>query len=183
MSEPPLLTPERQALLQGLAQQAAAWWRRELEDPGYLGKFQNGDTSRAGETAQIMASMAALRSPGPTNPALDRFEQVLSEALLNWMRQAPSPVADELSAAARRMSTPEQLAAMAQRPARDLVLSVDYGPEGLLRQVAQEARVSGFPWKTTMWVSWDADLAKCYVEVRRGYGNPPERLNPLPTQP
>ena len=182
MDNTPSITPERHALLQGLARQAAAWWRRQLEDPGYLGKFQNGDTSRAGETAQIMASMVALRSPGPPNPALDRFEQLLTEALLNRMLQVPSPVADAPSVTVRQMSTAEQLAAMAQRPARDCVLSVDYGPEGLLRQVAEEARVTGFPWKTTMWVSWDADPDKCYLDVRYGYGAEVQRL-PLPAQP
>jgi hypothetical protein len=180
MENTPPITPERQKLLQGLARQAAVWWRRQLADPGYLGKFQNGDTSRAGETAQIMASLAALRSPGPANEALDRFEQLLAEAVLNWMLKSPSPAPGALSEEARCMCTAEQLAAIAQRPARYLLLSVDYGPEGLLRQVAEEARVSGFPVKTTMWVSWDADPARCHVEVRHGYGAAAQRLSSTP---
>ncbi|MVN77719.1 hypothetical protein GO988_15405 [Hymenobacter sp. HMF4947] len=146
-------TPERQALLQGLAQQAAAWWRKRLEGHGYLSDFDNGDHSRAGETAQLMASMAALRTPRPEPSRLEGFEQLLRELVVTRLWREPVP--------ARAYS---------------LVLSVDYGPEGLLREVAQEAGVTGFPWKTTMWVCWAADPAQCYVEVRAGYGRPTERL-------
>jgi hypothetical protein len=155
----PAATPERLALLQGLAQQAAAWWRQQLEDPGYLSKFNNGDRSQAGETAQIMASMAALRSPNPPATALDCFEQVLTQAVLAHLLREPSPSRSSYEGAARY-----------------LTLRVDYGPEGELRKAAEAARVSGFPWKTTMWVNWDADAAKCYLEVKRGYGAATERL-------
>ncbi|GAB3726148.1 hypothetical protein GCM10027594_07770 [Hymenobacter agri] len=151
MDNIPILTPERQALLQALAKQAAAWWRRQLEDPGYLGKFQNGDRSRAGEMAQIMASMAALRSPGPATETLDRFEQLLTDTILGWMQREP--------------------VAKWERP-----LSTDYGPEGPLREAAEAAGVSGFPCKTTMWVKWGAEPAACYVDVRHGYGAAVQRL-------
>jgi hypothetical protein len=157
----PTATPEHLALLQGLAQQAAAWWRKQLEDPGYLGKFDNGDRSRTGEMSQIMASMAALKSPSPATLALDHFEQLLTEALWSRMQKDPSP------------SRPEY-----KGPASYHVLSVDYGPEYELRKAAETARVSGFPWKTTMWVNWDADAAKCYLEIKRGYGAEVTRLAP-----
>ena len=157
MDDTPTITPERQALLQGLAQQAAAWWRRQLGDAGYLGKFQNGDRSRAGETAQIMASLTALRSPGPTREALDRFEQLLTDTILGWMQQEP--------------------VSKWERP-----LSTDYGPEGPLREAAEAAGVRGFPWKTTMWVKWGREPAMCYVDVRHGYGATVQRLSPLPAQ-
>lgn len=152
-------TPEHLALLQGLAKQAAAWWRKQLEDPGYAGKFNNGDRSQAGETAQIMASMAALQGPQPQADQLGRFEQLLTEALWERMQRNPTP------------NDPED-----DSPAAYTVLSVDYGPEGELRKAASTAGVSGFPWKTSMWVHWDADAAKCYVEVRRGYGAEAQRL-------
>ena len=153
MDNTPSITPERQALLQGLAQQAAAWWRWQLADPGYLGKFQNGDRSRAGETAQIMASLAALRSPGPESSSLDQFEQLLTAALWQRLERHPCPKKQD-----------------------DIVLGTDYSPEGLLREIGAAAQVSGFPWKTTMWVCWAADPAKCYVEVRHGYGAEVRRL-------
>ncbi|MGI4762521.1 MAG: hypothetical protein ACRYF0_17550 [Janthinobacterium lividum] len=154
-----VVTPEHLASLQALAKQAAAWWRNQLEDPGYAGKFNNGDRSQAGEMAQIMASMAALQSPSPKSPALDLFEQLLTDAL--WSRMERDPIPSEPECAS---------------PANDIVLSVDYGPEGELRKAASSASVSGFPWKTTMWVNWDADPAKCYIEVRRGYGAENQRL-------
>ena len=161
MADTPAMTPEREALLQGLAQQAAAWWRNQVASPGHLSHFNNGDTSRAGEMAQIMASMAALQAPGPTSNRLDQFERELALALWEQMRQDPSPSRPSYSG-----------------PARDLTLSVDYAPEGPLRLAATSAGVSGFPWKTVMWVSWDADPAKCYSYVRCGYGAPTQRLPP-----
>jgi hypothetical protein len=154
-------TPEHLALLQALAQQAATWWRQQLAGPGYAGKFNNGDTSRAGETAQIMASLVALQQAEPKPDALGRFEQLLLAAIWERMERDPTPSEPEYKSAARY-----------------LVLSVDYGPEGELRKAAQEAGIStGFPWKTTMWVNWDADQAKCFTEVRYGYGTPVQRLS------
>ena len=150
-------TPERLALLQGLAQQAAAWWRKRLEGHGYLSDFDNGDRSQAGETAQIMASMAALRTPRPEPSRLEHFEQLLQELVFTRLWREPGPI----------------------KP-YSLALSVDYGPEGVLDEVAQQAGVTGFPWKTTMWVCWAADPTECYVEVRAGYGRPTQRL---PAQP
>jgi hypothetical protein len=147
------IAPERQALLQGLASQAAAWWRKRLEGHGYLSDFDNGDRSQAGETAQIMASMAALRTPRPEPSRLEHFEQLLQELVFTRLWREPVPA----------------------KP-YSLVLRVDYGPEDVLREVAQEAGVTGFPWKTTMWVCWATDPANCYVEVRAGYGRDTQRL-------
>ena len=147
------IAPERQALLQGLAQQAAGWWRKRLEGHGYLSDFDNGDRSPAGELAQVMASMAALRTPRPEPNRFEYFEQLLQELVFTRLWREPVPV----------------------RP-YSLVLRVDYGPEDVLREVAQEACVTGFPWKTTMWVCWAADPANCYVEVRAGYGRETQRL-------
>jgi hypothetical protein len=152
-------TPAHLALLQAIAQQAARWWRQQLADPGYLGKFNNGDTSRNGELTQIMASMVALSSPGPDTSALDQFEQLLTAALWQRLERNPSPKKQE-----------------------DIVLGTDYAPEGLLREIGAAAQVSGFPWKTTMWVCWAAEAAECYVEVRHGYGAPARRL-PTPEVP
>jgi hypothetical protein len=154
--------PEHLALLHALAKQAATWWRNQLEDPGYASKFNNGDRSRAGETAQIMASMAALQGPQPASPALDHFEQLLTEALWSRMQRDPGLGRPEAKGAACRH-----------------VLSVDYAPEYELRKAAETARVSGFPWKTTMWVRWDADPAECYIEVSKGYGAELKRLPTL----
>jgi hypothetical protein len=167
------VTPERQTLLVALAQQAAAWWRTTIAAPGYLSKFDNGDRSSAGETAQVMASLAALRSPQPSADKFDHFEQLLTEAL---------PAPRDLSHLQGNMPgfTAAELADIRARaaasPAEDVVLSVDYGPEGLLRQVAESAGVGGFPWKTTMWVCWDTRPECCYVEVRAGYGRDTQRL-------
>jgi hypothetical protein len=182
MADTPLIAPERQALLLALAQQAAAYWCKRLEGHGYLSDFDNGDTSRAGETAQIMASMAALRAPRPETSRLERFEQLLTAALLERLLRNPVPPARDL--AHLKDTTPgftdaemeEIRARAAARATEDIVLDVDYGPSGLLRQVAEEAQVSGFPWKTTMWVCWDARPACCYVEVRASYGRAAQRL-------
>lgn len=160
------IAPERQALLQGLASQAAAWWRDQIAGPGYLNKFNNGDTSRDGEFARVLASMVALKSPQPAESEFDRFERALSERVLAFLQRDPSPSRPNYEGAARYM-----------------VLSVDYAPEGELRKAAEEVRVSGFPWKTTMWVNWDADAAKCYLEVRCGYGAPTQRLPALGEMP
>ena len=146
-------TSERLALLQGLAQQAAGWWRKRLEGHGYLSDFDNGDRSQAGEIGQIMASMAALRTPRPEPSRMAHFEQLLQELVFTRLWREPVP------------AKPYSLA-----------LSVDYGPEGVLGEVAQAAGVTGFPWKTTMWVCWAADPTDCYVEVRAGYGRPTQRL-------
>ena len=159
MSDLPLIALERQQLLASLAAQAAAWWRTTIAAPGYLSKFDNGDRSEAGELAQVLASFGALKSPQPAVEAFDRFELLLTEAVLARLLLDPSPRRPEYTG-----------------PARYCVLSVDYGPEGLLAQAAQQADVAGFPWKTTMWVNWDADPAKCYLEVRAGYGRPTQRL-------
>ena len=153
-----IIAPERQALLQALSQQAAAWWRDQVAGPGYLSKFRNGDTSLAGETAQVMASLAALRSPQPAADQFDRFEQELHRALWERMQGDPCPTRPY------------------EGPARYVVLSVDYGPEGELGRVARSVGVAGFPWKTTMWVNWDARPECCYIEVRAGYGTPTQRL-------
>lgn len=182
MEETPSITPECQALLLALAQQAAAYWRKRLEGHGYLSDFDNGDTSRAGETAQIMASMGALRTPRPEAGRFERFEQLLTEALLERMLRNPVPPARDLShlqddrPGFTHAEMEEWRAKAAASATEDIVLDVDYGPSGLLRKVAEEARVSGFPWKTTMWVCWDARPECCYVEVRAGYGRPTQRL-------
>jgi len=63
--------------LRGLAQQAAGWWRKRLEGHGYLSDFDNGDRSQAGELAQVMASMAALRTPRAEPSRFEHFEQLL----------------------------------------------------------------------------------------------------------
>lgn len=178
----PTVTPERRALLHALATQAAAYWRKRLEGHGYLSDFDNGDTSRAGETAQVMASMAALRTPRPEADKMERFEQLLTEALLERMLRNPVPPARDLSHL--QGTTPgfthaemEEIRARAAASAtEDLTLDVDYSPSGLLRQVAEEAQVSGFPWKTTLWVCWDARPECCYLEVREGYGRASRRL-------
>jgi hypothetical protein len=182
MADAAPITPERQALLLALAQQAAAYWRKRLEGHGYLSDFDNGDRSPAGETAQIMASMAALRSPRPSTDKFERFEQLLTEALLERMLRNPMPPASDLShlhgdrPGFTHAEMEEMRAKAAASATEDIVLDVDYGPTGLLREVAQAAGVSGFPWKTTMWVCWDARPECCYVEVRAGYGRPTQRL-------
>lgn len=182
MADTAPITPERHALLLALAQQAAAYWRKRLEGHGYLSDFDNGDTSRAGETAQIMASMAALRSPQPSADKFERFEQLLTEALLERMLRNPVPPARDLShlqgdrPGFTHAEMEEIRAKAAASATEDVVLDVDYGPTELLREVAQEAGVSGFPWKTTMWVCWDARPECCYVEVRAGYGRATQRL-------
>jgi hypothetical protein len=176
------ITPERQALLQGLASQAAAWWRKRLEGHGYLSDFDNGDHSRAGETAQIMVSMAALRTPRPEPSRFEHFEQLLTEALLTRLLRNPEPAPRDLThlQGERPGFTTEEMEDMRARAAasaaESVALSVDYGPEGMLREAAETARVSGFPWKTTMWVCWDSRPECCYVEVRAGYGRPTQRL-------
>ena len=147
------LAPEREALLRGLAQQAAAWWRKRLEGHGYLSDFDNGDRSPAGELAQVMASMAALRTPRAEPSRFEHFEQLLQELVFTRLWREPVP------------AKPYSLA-----------LRVDYGPEDILGEVAQEAGVTGFPWKTTMWVCWAAEPSGCYVEVRAGYGRQTQRL-------
>jgi len=175
-------TPEHLALLQGLAQQAAAWWRKRLEGHGYLSDFDNGDRSPAGEMTQLLASLAALSTPKPGAAKFARFEQLLTEAVLARMLREPLPPANDLThlqgtwsgfTEAEMAQTRAETAASA---AEHVVLGVDYGPEGLLREVAEAAGVSGFPWKTTMWVCWDARPECCYVEVRAGYGRPTQRL-------
>ena len=182
MSYTPEITLERQALLQGLAQQAAAWWREKVADPGYLSKFDNGDTSRDGEFGRVLASLAALKTPQPSTDKFARFEQLLTEAVLARLLREPLPPARDLShlegdcPGFTRAERAEMHARAAASAARDLVLSVDYSPEGLLCDIAQAAGVGGFPWKTTMWVCWDTRPECCYVEVRAGYGRPTVRL-------
>lgn len=138
---------------------------------------------------QIMASMAALRTPQPSADKFEYFQQLLHEALLTRLLQEPMPPARDLTylqgerPGFTRAELEEMYLRATANAARDLVLSVDYGPEGLLREAAQMAGVSGFPWKTTMWVCWDARPECCYVEVRPGYGRPTQRLPAVGEQP
>jgi len=55
---------------------------------------------------------------------------------------------------------------------RDVILSVDYGPDRMLHDAAQEADIpsTNFPWKTTMWIT------NHHVAVRYGYRAPIEYL-------
>lgn len=182
MADTTPIAPERYALLLALATQAAAYWRKRLEGHGYLSDFDNGDTSRAGETAQIMASMAALRTPRLATAKVERFEQLLTEALLERMLRNPVPPARDLShlRGDRPGFTHAEMEAWRAKAAasatEDLTLDVDYAPAGLLREIAEQAQVSGFPWKTTLWVCWDARPECCYLEVREGYGRASRRL-------
>jgi hypothetical protein len=154
------VTPEHQALLLALAQQAAAWWRHKVAGPGYLSKFDNGDRSRAGEMVQVMAAMRDAKVPSPDVSVFDRFEQLLSAHILRKMLANPLP----------------------ERP-ESLTFRVDYGPEYELAEIAREAGVSGFPFKTTMYLRWAADPAECYVEVKAGYGRAYERLPAVEQEP
>lgn len=160
MADTPVLSPERDALLRALAAQAAAWWRHKLEGHGYLSDFDNGDRSPAGETMQVMASLAALRAPRPESSRFERFEQLLTANVLEHLLRHPAP----------------------ERPT-SYTLDVDYGPSYQLGSIAHEAGVSGFPWKTTMWVCWGPAPEQCYVEVKCGYGQPTQRLPTPPAAP
>lgn len=108
------------------------------------GNFDNGDSSSTGGMAMILATMLAMDTQS-SEEAIILFEKRLAETILDQVEQHGS-----------------------------MVIRVDYGPDYILSDLAQETGVSpnGFPWKTTMWIVKDK------VTVSAGYGAPRKVIFP-----
>ena len=61
------------------------------------------------------------------------------------------------------------------------ILSVDYGPDMLLGESAEQAGISesNFPWKTVMWIVMEKDTGMAKVIVRAGYRAEQKQIYPL----
>lgn len=110
---------------------AAKWWADKLRNVG-PGNFNNGDQSSEGGIAMMLATMLAIET-SPNSDAIDLFEQKLAEEIKERNSFGGT-----------------------------LILDVDYGPDMILGNIAKETGVSttGFPWKTTMWIT-DEEVAVC----------------------
>ena len=108
------------------------------------GNFDNGDSSSTGGMAMLLATMLAMDSH-PSDEAIDLFEERLADTIKEHVEAYGS-----------------------------MTLSVDYGPDYILGNLAQETGVStnGFPWKTTMWIEKDK------VSVSAGYAAPCKTIFP-----
>lgn len=138
------MTTETSTDLNPVAVAAANWWAQQIGCPQF--KAVTGDEPRAErdplELAGVMAAMLAHSHP-VTEDAGQKFAALLAKH-----------ISDSL--------TRQQAAGRVY----GVTLSVDYGPDRTLGDIAEAAGVSTsrFPWKTTMWVQPD------YVTASLGYG-------------
>lgn len=109
--------------------------------------FDNGSNSRDGEMASLFAIMLASKSRANLrDDQIDNFRNVLKESIQKEIESHGV-----------------------------CSLTVDYGPEGVLGQVAVDTNVDGslFPWKTHMSVTKDE------VKVSEGYGKEYKTIYPI----
>ena len=108
------------------------------------GNFDNGDDSSAGGFAMILATMLAIKSE-PSNESIDLFEEKLASTIKEHIETHGT-----------------------------LILSVDYGPDYILGNLANETGISTsrFPWKTTMWITENK------VSVSAGYATSTKTIFP-----
>ena len=99
--------------------------------------FDNGDSSDGGVTS-MLGMLSASLTPYPSNIQLTKMIEVLGAKI------------DER---------------LAKHPEYGFTLHVDYGPDPMLYEVANEVGISTnrFPWKTTMWINLN------YVTASVGY--------------
>lgn len=103
-------------------------------------KFDNGDPPPTGGTTMALAMMAAAGSD-PQAESLDTFKCVLADKIrINAVRHN-----------------------------LDVTMGVDYHPDLMLSEAANEAGISDmrFSWKTQMWITRDGR-----VRVSQGYAAP-----------
>lgn len=102
-------------------------------------KFDNGDSTVSGALVSSMAKMLSMSSP-PKDESFVSFSRYLYEGIINKI----------------------------DTKTNEVILSVDYGPEGLLREAAEYSSLptTSFPYKTVMWIRKDE------VMYRYGYGAP-----------
>lgn len=103
---------------------AAKWWAKAITRP----KFDNGDKSRTGDIASMLAMLRSSHDP-VTKDQADAFEQALTEAICAEIAKYGS-----------------------------CYLNVDYHPDRILWEAAKEAGITSdscFPWKTGMHISKD----------------------------
>ena len=100
--------------------------------------------SSTGGMAMLLATMLAMESQ-TSDEAIDLFEERLAETIKEQVEARGS-----------------------------MTLSVDYSPDYILGNLAQETGVSTsrFPWKTTMWIEKDN------VSVSAGYAAPCKTIFP-----
>lgn len=100
---------------------ATNWWTEKITTPT---AFNNGDNSRAGDMATMLALMLASQNRSNlSDKQVEDFKQLLGNAI------------------EKQLDTRGYCS-----------LEVDYEPEGILYEVAAETEIDSslFPWKTTM---------------------------------
>jgi len=127
---------------------AVAWWLKALENPKFdtLGKTRGNPEADPQGSVAMAEIMATTLHRAPASESMQRFEEALRTALQREFRSG-----------------------------WDAELDSDYGPTGLLGEVANQARLPGagiatFPWKATM------QFENGGVRVSCGYGAPWEEL-------
>lgn len=126
---------------------AAKWWVNKLRSI-FAGQanYNNGVPGVLGiYVATGQAEEASATTPNPEN--LDKFEKLLAEEIRN---QIPTAFMGEL------------------------ILSVDYNPDGILLELAKKCQIStkGFPYKTTMWIK------EKQILLKDGYVGPIRKIFP-----
>jgi hypothetical protein len=126
------------------ARAAAAWWAKAIAHP----KFQTLD---------------------PHAPTLDDAGAGLAQMLATVASSKHRPTAEQLEDFEKRLRAQIEADLDAGKWHGNMVLSVDYGPDATLADVAEASGIHGgmtsFPWKTVMWI----DLEGPRVRVRHGY--------------
>lgn len=139
-----------------IAEVAAAWWRKAVEQPKFdaMGRQEDdsfaarddiltnfGDRNKSRRTMEMGSLLAMMCVKPTTDEAFAKFETVL---------------ADDIAS---------------QKPR---TLGVDYGPDRILSVCAEQAGVDTmrFPWKTMMWLDWTTG----HVRVGHGYRAPIQEI-------
>lgn len=126
---------------------AAKWWRNKLENPMSLGNFKVTDNDDPVGGIFMALAVQSIGNRGKDKPeCYEKFEKELTETLRDMMLVASS-----------------------------VTLSVDYGADHILSQVALKSgiRTSVFPMKTTMIIT------KEKVSVSCGYHSRNEIIYPV----
>jgi hypothetical protein len=131
------------------AEAAARWWTQQVVSPIFQQVVPGGpEQDHRSDLTELLFSVAASKAPVDDGDAR-RFYAALRDALLSEF---------------------ERMATFATKDGRSLhyTLSVDYGPDQILRKAAEAAGVSTsrFPIKTCMWVN------ERWITAARGYGAP-----------
>lgn len=123
------LTDEDKSKIDKAVDVAASWWASTLATKL---KFDNGDSSSLSKMVWKAQMRLALKTPIPSEDTILAFKEILSRKIKKSLLSQYYPSIGRV------------------------VVKVDYHPDRILKEAADEAKlIVEFPWKTTMEVSMD----------------------------